>query len=137
MTKPHWHPSKNRGVRHDRWQGGHWIRPAKRQAIYKRDGHLCVWCGPRSHDLMLTLDHLVPVVHGGDNHSKNLVTACIRCNVSRQCRSVRAWLRWLEKAGEDVDAVARRLENVAEESIAYNEGSCRKGKRPRRRCRKT
>lgn len=111
------------------WQGMHWIRDAKRAAIYLRDGSRCVWCGERGG---LTLDHLVPVSQGGTHESKNLVTACLWCNSARQDRSVRRWLRWLERAGTDVEAVAARLEHAAEASIDYNERPCRPRKAVKR-----
>lgn len=66
---------------------GCWIRPAKRLAIYLRDGVACCYCGrdlrgadPRD----VTLDHLLPRSAGGSNHETNLVTACRACNSSRQ-----------------------------------------------------
>lgn len=69
-----------------------WIRPAKRLAIYMRDGMACVWCGASvEQDVKLTLDHLTPYSHGGSNDVKNLVTCCHKCNSSRGNRSVKAF----------------------------------------------
>lgn len=76
------------------WQGGKWITPLRRLAIYLRDGMACSWCGAGVEDgARLSLDHLTPNVHGGTNESTNLVTACSRCNSSRGSRSVEefAW----------------------------------------------
>ena len=67
--------------------GSRWIRPEKRLAIYLRDGLACCYCG---RDLRgapkwdVTLDHLTPRGRGGSNAAHNLVTACCRCNSSRQ-----------------------------------------------------
>lgn len=66
---------------------GRWIRPQKRFEIYWRDDWRCYVCGddlcglPRQH---VTLDHLIPLVHGGTNHASNLVTCCHLCNSHRQ-----------------------------------------------------
>lgn len=69
-----------------------WIRPAKRLAIYMRDGMACVWCGAGvEQDVRLTLDHLKPYSKGGSHDAKNLVTCCHRCNSSRGNRSVKAF----------------------------------------------
>ena len=70
-----------------KWQGGKWIRPERRLAIHLRDDFTCAYCGrhlknDRPGDV--TLDHLVPRCYGGKNDSGNLVTACKRCNSSRQ-----------------------------------------------------
>ena len=70
-------------------QGMNWIRPAKRLAIYLRDGLACCWCGATIEDgAQLTLDHCRPVSRGGSNEADNLVTACHRCNSSRGNRSL-------------------------------------------------
>ena len=53
-----------------------------RARVYARDGQACVHCG---RDSDLTLDHIVPRAAGGTNAVTNLVTACRRCNSSRQC----------------------------------------------------
>lgn len=74
--------------------GSRWIRPEKRAALYERDGWECAYCGrgprdkrnPKQASVVLTLDHLVPRVQGGDNDAHNLVTACKTCNSSRQDR---------------------------------------------------
>ena len=80
---------------------GRWIRPAKRLAIYLRDGFRCAYCGadltgaaPRA----ISLDHVIPRERGGSNHERNLVTACSGCNATRRHRSVRQFRpdAWVE-----------------------------------------
>ena len=82
------------GRRHPAATGGKWIRPAKRVAIYLRDGMACVWCGAAAEDgAALTLDHVVPWSRGGNNRAANLVTACRACNSARGNRSAAAYAR--------------------------------------------
>ena len=65
-------------------QGMNWLRPAKRLAIYLRDGLACCYCDQAVEDgAKLTLDHLRPHFGGGSNAATNLVTACHVCNSSR------------------------------------------------------
>ena len=52
------------------------MRPT-RQAIFRRDGHLCQYCGSKQN---LTLDHVNPRARGGKDTWENLVTACVTCN---------------------------------------------------------
>jgi len=60
---------------------GHWITPERREAIYRRDGYLCAYCG---RDLSLepasrrSLDHLE--AGHTDHRNENLVTCCLGCN---------------------------------------------------------
>jgi len=49
--------------------------------IFKRDCFKCRYCGRTvGPDLMLEVDHVVPVSKGGTNDPINLVTACFDCN---------------------------------------------------------
>jgi 5-methylcytosine-specific restriction endonuclease McrA len=49
-----------------------------RKNIIKRDGHRCQYCGQSR--TAMTVDHVVPKNHGGQDSWENLVCACIRCN---------------------------------------------------------
>lgn len=52
---------------------------AKILAIAERDGEDCFFCGiPLGDDV--TIEHLVPVAHGGPNHISNLFLAHDECN---------------------------------------------------------
>lgn len=47
--------------------------------VLERDGGNCFFCGnPLADDV--TLEHLVPIAHGGPNHISNLVCAHAACN---------------------------------------------------------
>jgi len=66
--------------------GMNWIRPAKRLAIYLRDGFCCGYCGKdlhRAKEGQCSLDHLTPRSAGGTNDATNLITACLTCNIAR------------------------------------------------------
>ena len=74
-----------------------WIRPAKRLAIYLRDGLSCVYCGASVEDAdgatkILTLDHVMPRKLGGSNEARNLVTACLSCNLAKGDKRLSEWL---------------------------------------------
>jgi hypothetical protein len=78
----------NSEIRNVANQGGKWIRPEKRLAIYLRDRFTCTWCGEKLTELNATLDHLSPQSNGVNNLSKNLVSSCKRCNSARGNRSM-------------------------------------------------
>lgn len=85
--------------------GGKWIRPERRLAIYLRDDFRCLYCLKDLRDATptdLTLDHLKCRVDGGTNHESNLVTAC------RSCNSARGDLPLSRFAGKDTVAMVRR-----------------------------
>lgn len=102
--------------------GGKWIRPEKRHAIYERDHFACVYCGKSIFDhegLTLTLDHVRPQELGGTNDATNLVTACKTCNSTKGRKSMSGFLAFLERQGISSDGVARRVKNATKRKIKY------------------
>jgi 5-methylcytosine-specific restriction endonuclease McrA len=60
----------------------------------KRATGLCHHCGGKFAPAQLTMDHLVPVVRGGQSTKGNLVPSCKPCNSARKHRLP------FEKAGD-------------------------------------
>ena len=48
--------------------------------VFKRDKFTCQYCGKSAPDVVLEVDHVVPVAEGGDDDMLNLVTSCFDCN---------------------------------------------------------
>ena len=48
--------------------------------VFKRDKFTCQYCGQEAPDVILEVDHIVPVAEGGDNSLMNLITSCRDCN---------------------------------------------------------
>lgn len=48
--------------------------------VFKRDNFTCRYCGRKTPEVVLEVDHVVPVCDGGTNDEMNLVTACWECN---------------------------------------------------------
>lgn len=48
--------------------------------MFKRDSFTCQYCGSQAPDVVLNVDHIVPVSKGGDNKATNLITSCFSCN---------------------------------------------------------
>lgn len=55
----------------------HTSKRSVRQRIFERDGRECRGCGATDD---LTLDHIMPVIAGGDNDDSNLQVLCRSCN---------------------------------------------------------
>ncbi len=54
--------------------------PLNNQTLFKRDAHLCLYCGNHFTRKDLTRDHIRPLSRGGLDTWQNVVTACKRCN---------------------------------------------------------
>lgn len=48
--------------------------------VLKRDMFVCKYCGAKAPDVLLEIDHIVPVSKGGTDDIFNLITACSSCN---------------------------------------------------------
>jgi 5-methylcytosine-specific restriction endonuclease McrA len=58
-----------------------------RRSVLARDGHCCQYCGRHFPAHQLSLDHVIPRSHGGTTIWKNVVCACLKCNVRKGGRT--------------------------------------------------
>lgn len=57
--------------------------------IKERDNFTCKFCGNSTHaepNLLLEVDHNIPVVKGGCTEESNLQTLCWKCNRSKSSK---------------------------------------------------
>lgn len=58
------------------------VSNAKISALISRDGHACIYCGKTAEQArVLTIEHFIPISHGGTNHLDNMAFACKPCNM--------------------------------------------------------
>lgn len=48
--------------------------------VFKRDNFSCQYCGRHPPNVLLEVDHIIPVADGGGSEEENLLTACFACN---------------------------------------------------------
>ncbi len=58
----------------------HYVPPLSNPALFRRDDHLCLYCGFQFRHTELSRDHVKPLSQGGVDLWGNVVTACKRCN---------------------------------------------------------
>ncbi len=56
------------------------LSKSTRFEVFKRDSFTCQYCGQSAPDVILEVDHIVPVASGGTDDVMNLVTSCRDCN---------------------------------------------------------
>jgi hypothetical protein len=72
-----------------RFQAAHPALPERGNALlFRRDRHLCAYCGETFSPKDLTRDHIVPRSKGGADVWTNCVTACLDCNQKKGARRV-------------------------------------------------
>lgn len=57
--------------------------PLTNRELFRRDGHVCMYCGKSFRESDLTRDHVLPISRGGKNHWSNVISACRRCNTHK------------------------------------------------------
>jgi len=73
--------------------------PALRRAIHTREGGVCFYCLRRTPSRAHCLDHVVPLVEGGSNSYRNLVSCCMDCNSDKRGHTAADFLRRLYREG--------------------------------------
>ena len=56
--------------------------------VFKRDSFTCQYCGRKSPDVVLEVDHIKPRSKGGTDDILNLVTSCVDCNSGKSNREL-------------------------------------------------
>jgi 5-methylcytosine-specific restriction endonuclease McrA len=59
---------------------GEYTPPLNNHALFKRDAHLCMYCGIRFSTSELSREHVTPLSQAGRDSWNNVVAACRRCN---------------------------------------------------------
>lgn len=56
--------------------------------VFKRDRFICAYCGAHPPQVILEVDHIIPVSTGGLNDMDNLITSCFACNRGKADKSL-------------------------------------------------
>ena len=103
-----------------------------REAIHAREQGFCFYCLRRLEEEAKTLDHVVPLVKGGSNSYRNLVSCWADCNSYKGEKPAGDFLRCLYRDGRltaaELTERLRKLEAVAEGKLRPAlEGTARPG----------
>ena len=79
--------------------------------VFKRDSFKCQYCGKSAPDVVLEVDHIIPVAKGGDNDISNLITACFDCNRGKSDRKLND-NQTLKLQKEELDKLNKRREQL-------------------------
>lgn len=108
--------------------------------VFKRDKFSCQYCGRSAPDVVLEVDHIVPVSEGGSNDIMNLVTACRDCNRGKTNRKLgddavivkqkqqleelqdrreqlEMMLKWREALNEQIEIEVNAIEQLIKSSL--------------------
>jgi 5-methylcytosine-specific restriction endonuclease McrA len=90
---------------------------SRREAIHVRERGLCFYCLRRFVARGRVLDHVVPLVRGGNNSYRNLVSCCVECNSQKGETAAEDFLRTLYRlrrlTSPELEGRLRALEALA------------------------
>lgn len=56
------------------------ISKKRRFEVFKRDNFTCQYCGRKTPEVILEIDHIIPKKKKGKDDIQNLITSCFECN---------------------------------------------------------
>lgn len=62
-----------------------------KQRLYSKNGPNCKLCNKAFPFAALTIDHIIPLAHGGSWHISNLQLACYPCNKEKDDKYTDPW----------------------------------------------
>lgn len=83
--------------------------------VFERDRFTCQYCGrkPNCDDVILHVDHIIPVKKGGSDDMSNLVTSCSSCNLGKSARLIKN-IKTVKDIEIDLELSKERLEQMKE-----------------------
>jgi len=69
------------------------LTDSAKKVIFEEDDYQCQYCGDRPGSENLYIDHIKPLISGGDNSNDNLTTACTSCNSKKHDHYVFDFMR--------------------------------------------
>jgi hypothetical protein len=88
--------------------------------VFKRDSFKCQYCGRSAPDVILNVDHIMPVAEGGTNDIMNLITSCFDCNNGKRARKL-SDNTIIQKQYNELEKLNERREQL-EMMIQWREG---------------
>jgi 5-methylcytosine-specific restriction endonuclease McrA len=88
----------------------------RRCAIMLRDNRTCCYCGRDGlgkypwGSRAATMDHVVPLIHGGLDDPSNIVLACERCNKCKAHNGIDVPLKRATRRGRSVDDIRTEIQ---------------------------
>lgn len=79
--------------------------------VFKRDSFTCQYCGRKSPDVLLQVDHIEPVSKGGTNDLLNLITSCFDCNSGKSDRKL-SDTSVIDKQRQQLEDLQERKEQI-------------------------
>lgn len=79
--------------------------------VFKRDSFTCQYCGKSAPDIVLEVDHIIPVSKDGTNDISNLVTSCFDCNRGKGDKKLTE-NQTLKKQKKELDKLNQKREQL-------------------------
>ena len=89
------------------------IPKSLRHEIFKRDNYQCVECGATNNEIVLEIDHILPIKQGGTDELSNLQTLCEKCNLAKSDR------KWIGNNSNETKLLCEKCTRLIEEGDLF------------------
>ena len=89
------------------------ISKKTRFEIFKRDEFTCQYCGSFPPEVLLHIDHIIPVAQNGSNEMDNLITSCSACNQGKGAISLSSIPKSLKDKAKQVAESEAQIKGYA------------------------
>jgi len=93
--------------------------------VFKRDAFTCQYCGRKTPDVTLHVDHIHPRAEGGTDDFENLLTACSECNLGKGARTLDSRTEFGDMIGR-AESIREREEQIRAYHAAQDEAAERR-----------
>ena len=76
---------KHRALKYGNTPADRMLTREQWEAILKASKGRCYWCGKRRKP---TMDHVIPLVKGGEHTAENVVVSCMKCNLRKHVKII-------------------------------------------------
>lgn len=90
------------------------ISGAVQQKVWAIDAFGCMYCGARMGDVLMTVDHFIPLELGGKNDTSNYIAACKPCNKKKGSSHPIEFFKTLSEAKSDPGFPQARFDILAD-----------------------
>uniref|UniRef100_A0A6M3MAY5 Putative homing endonuclease n=1 Tax=viral metagenome TaxID=1070528 RepID=A0A6M3MAY5_9ZZZZ len=81
--------------------------------VFKKDNFTCSYCGQKPPEIVLEVDHIVPVSKGGTDEILNLITSCFNCNRGKSDKTLNTIIR------PDAKEMSENIQQQVEQAKIY------------------
>lgn len=84
----------------------------RKDAVIASDECRCTYCNASGEGVVLIVDHIIPLIKGGNNEDENLTTSCVSCNSRKSDQDAKDFIRKSGLSGSLSQSLIKKLDTL-------------------------